>query len=198
MIYCFNKIYYLFKYIYHRIFTPFYKIGWPVVFCHDSIVINSRYIALGNNVVIKENARIQVDHSQHLKFGNHKPKLKIGNNVTIGKGSTISAVSNIEIEDDAGMAGYCFIADNSHGYQKIDIPIKYQELTNIKPIKIKNGAWLGWGVVVMPGVTIGRNSVIGANSVVNSDVPDYSVAVGAPAKIVKRYDIKSKTWQKVK
>lgn len=197
MMYYIHTIYYLFKYIYHRIFTPFYKIGWPVVFSRGVQIVNSRYIQIGNKVFINKDAFIQVEPYHHLEFGNHKPKLKIGNNVGIGRGVTICAVSDVEIEDNVMIAAHSFISDNSHGFDKIDIPIRYQGLNNVRPIKIRNGSWLGWNSVIMPGVTIGKNSVIGANSVVTKDIPDYCVAVGSPAKIVKKYDSSSKKWIRV-
>jgi acetyltransferase-like isoleucine patch superfamily enzyme len=197
MMYYLAKIYYLFKYVYHRIFTPFYHLGWPVVFCRGVEVNTSQCISIGSGCVIGKNALIQVDRFHHFKYGSQNPKLKIGTGVFIGKGCTISAVRDIEIEDNVGLAPYCYIADNSHGFERVDIPIRLQELTDIKPVKIKSGSWLGWGVAVMPGVTIGKNSVIGAHSVVNKDVPDYCVAVGAPAKVVKKYDSASKEWRKV-
>lgn len=190
-----KKIYYLFKYFYHRIFTPFYKIGWRVAFSQGVEIDNSEYIQLGSKVYIGKNSIVQVD-SYHLKYGHHKPKLIIRDNVTIGSCSEVTAANNIEIEDDVIIAPHCYIADNSHCFEKVDVSIRYQGLDKVKPIKIKKGAWLGWGVVVLPGVMIGQNSVIGANSVVTKDVPDYSVAVGAPAMVIKQYDFNSGEWVK--
>lgn len=192
-----TNIYYFIKYIYHRIFTPFYKIGWRVAFSSGVEIKNSRFIQLGKRVYIGKNTLIQLEPFHHLEYGSHKPKLKIGNNVTVNNGSVISAVSDIEIEDDVIIAPYCYITDNSHCFDKVDISIRYQGLDKVKPVKIKKGAWLGWSSVICPGVTIGKNSVIGANSVVTKDVPDYSVAVGAPAKVIKRYDFESGKWLKV-
>ena len=192
-----NKIYYIFKYVYHRTFTPFYKIGWSVAFSKGVEIKNSKYIQIGKRVYIGKNALIQVELIHHLQFGYHKPKLKIGNYVSVGVGSVISAVSDIELEDDVIIAPYCYIADNSHSFDRVDVSIRYQGLDKVKPVKIKKGAWLGWSVAVYPGVTIGKNSVIGANSVVTKDIPDYCVAVGAPAKVIKKYDFESGKWLKI-
>jgi len=197
MKYYFFKIYYLFKYICHRIFTPFYKIGWPVVFCRGAEINNARYIQLGGGVYLGKNSLIEIDYFHHLEYGSHKPKIKIGNNVSIGAGTLINAVSDIQLEDDVIIASNCHIADNSHRFDKVDTSIRYQGLNKVNPIKIKKGTWLGWNVVVCPGVTIGKNSVIGANSVVTKDIPDYCVAVGAPAKVIKKYDFESGKWLKV-
>lgn len=190
-------IYYFLKYIYHITFTPFYKIGWKVAFSSGAEITNSRYIQFGRNVYLGKNSHIQVLLERHFKFDRTKPKLKIGNYVSIGSGSEISVVDDIELEDDVIVASNCYIADNSHRFDRVDISIKYQGLNKVKPIKIKKGAWLGWGVVVCPGVTIGQNSVIGANSVVTKDIPDYCVAVGSPAKVIKKYDFDSGKWLKI-
>ncbi len=72
-----------------------------------------------------------------------------------------------------------------------------QGLRDVAEVRIGAGAWLGQNVVVMPGVTIGCNAVIGANSVVTSDVPDHSVAVGAPARLIRRFNCACNRWEKV-
>lgn len=61
-------------------------------------------------------------------------------------------------------------------------------------IIIDSGSWIGANSIILPGVRIGKNSVIGANSIVSSDIPDYCVAVGIPAKVIKRFDIIKKEW----
>ena len=66
-----------------------------------------------------------------------------------------------------------------------------------KPVHIGENVWVGAGTVIVPGVTIGKNSVIGAGSVVTKDIPDYSVAVGNPAKVIKRYDINKQKWIRI-
>lgn len=65
------------------------------------------------------------------------------------------------------------------------------------PVKIGKRCWLGEGVIVMPGVTIGDGCIIGAHSIVNKDIPANSIAVGSPAKVIKRYSYEKKCWVKV-
>jgi acetyltransferase-like isoleucine patch superfamily enzyme len=72
----------------------------------------------------------------------------------------------------------------NHNFDRIDIPIKYQGVTN-KGIKIGNDCWIGAGAVFLDGVTVGDGCVIGANTLVNKDIPPYSVAVGNPVRIIK-------------
>lgn len=190
-------LYYLIKYVYHRIRTPFYGVGWRVAFSRGVTIKKSQYIKIGRNVFFGKDALIQVEPFHHLEFGSHKPKLKIGNYVSIGTGTEVSAVNDIEIEDDVIIAGHCHIADNSHRYDRVDTSIRYQGLDKVNPVKIKKGAWICWGVVVCPGVTIGKNSIIGANSVVKENIPDYCVAAGTPARVVKKYDFELGAWVKI-
>ncbi|MCE5284743.1 MAG: acyltransferase [Pelosinus sp.] len=116
---------------------------------------------------------------------------------SIGMNSTISAVKSIVIEEYVFTARNVYISDHGHKYDDVDIPISHQSVNGVAEVRIGAHTWLGQNSVVLPGVTIGRHCVIGANSVVNTDISDYSVAVGAPAKIVKRYNSKSQSWVRV-
>lgn len=77
-----------------------------------------------------------------------------------------------------------------------EIPPAYREYI-AAPVKIGKNCWLGEGVIVLPGVSIGDGCVIGAHSVVNKDIPDASIVVGSPAKVVKQYDFKTSRWERV-
>jgi acetyltransferase-like isoleucine patch superfamily enzyme len=92
--------------------------------------------------------------------------------------------SIITLEDDVLLGPNVSIYSSTHKFMNPKIPIKDQGY-ECASVLVKSGAWLGINVVVMPGVTIGKNSVIGANSVVTKDIPDYTVAVGAPARVIK-------------
>jgi len=76
------------------------------------------------------------------------------------------------------------------------MPILKQPIKQLPPMTIGDGTWLGENVCVL-GVSIGKNCVIGANSVVTKEIPDYSVAVGAPARIIKKYNLNTNRWEKV-
>ncbi len=97
----------------------------------------------------------------------------------------ISAVRGVVIEEDVLFARNVYVSDHIHKYEDRDKPILDQGVDKIAPVLIQRGAWLGQNVVICPGVTIGRGAVVGANSVVNRDVPDYALAVGAPARVIK-------------
>ena len=86
-----------------------------------------------------------------------------------------------------------YVADHSHAYLDAARPIMRQGIINVGQIIIDDGAWLGQNVVVTPGVHIGRGAVVAANAVVRDDVPDYSLAVGMPARVVKSWGSKENT-----
>lgn len=112
----------------------------------------------------------------------------IGDNVTIRPGCQLHASSeksaSIIIEDDALLAPNVFITTNNHNYSETSKVIRLQGGTS-KSVVIKSGAWLATNVVILPGVTIGKNSVVAAGAVVTKDIPNYVVAAGVPAKIIK-------------
>jgi acetyltransferase-like isoleucine patch superfamily enzyme len=122
------------------------------------------------------------------------PRITIGNRVTSTGSLTISAMQEITIEDDVMLASNVFICDGLHGFENADEPYRYQKMGRIAPIKIKRGCWVGQNVVIMPGVTIGELSIVGANSVVTRSIPPRSIAVGAPARVIKKWDESARKW----
>ncbi|WP_373229845.1 acyltransferase [Cohnella sp.] len=97
------------------------------------------------------------------------------------------------IEDDALIAGGCYISDNNHSIDPEGPQYAEQPLT-FSPTTIGKGVWLGQNVCVLAGANIGERSIIGAGSVVRGIIPPYSIAVGAPARVIKRYSFKTKQW----
>ena len=131
-------------------------------------------------------------------------KIKFGNNVQINDFVHISAIERIAIGDSVLMASHIYISDNSHGSYKGDEydsdpripPTRRQYVT--KPVSIGDNTWIGEGVMILPGAMIGKGCVIGAHSVVSEGIyPDYSMIVGTPARIVKRYNTVSNRWEKI-
>jgi acetyltransferase-like isoleucine patch superfamily enzyme len=111
--------------------------------------------------------------------------------ITIGDGCqfagdlTITAARRVIIGAEVVIGRFVHISDHAHETSDPKIPYVRQGITRPAPVVIGDGCWLGQGVVVCPGVTIGRRCVIGANSVVKSDIPDGCLAVGAPARVVR-------------
>jgi acetyltransferase-like isoleucine patch superfamily enzyme len=114
------------------------------------------------------------------------PVVRIGDRCLIGRGSGIVGHLGIDIGDDVWTGHHVYITDQNHGYEQVDIPISMQTQPE-KMVIIGDGSWIGAGSVILPGSHIGKHVAIGANSVVNGVIPDYSVAVGTPARVVKRY-----------
>ena len=122
--------------------------------------------------------------------------VKIGDNVIVGEYSTIQGQGGVVIENNVLLASHVHFISNHHTYDDITIPIKNQ-LNTSGLITIKENAWIGINVTVLSGVSIGKNSVIGTGSIVKNSIPDYCVAVGNPAKVVKIYDSNSMKWIRV-
>lgn len=113
--------------------------------------------------------------------------IRIGDRGNIGRGSSIVGRCRIDIGDDVTTGPDVYITDHNHRYDDAETPIARQWVTEA-PVRIGDGCWLGAGVVVLPGTTLGRNVVVGAGSVVRGDVPDRAVIAGVPAKVVRQPD----------
>ncbi len=107
--------------------------------------------------------------------------VKVGKRVTIMNGALLMAAGTITIEDDVMIAAHAKIISNNHD------PYDRQVLL-CKPVVIKQGAWIGAGATILPGVTVGKYAIVGSDSVVSKDVPPFSVVVGSPAKVIKVLD----------
>jgi len=128
--------------------------------------------------------------------GARKCHLSIGEGTIIGNFNHIYATGEITIGKSVLTADKVYIADNQHGYEDALVPVLSQPIKQLSPMTIGDGTWLGENVCVL-GASIGKNCVIGANSVVTRDIPDFCVAVGAPAKVIKKYNSITKQWQKI-
>ena len=155
-------------------------IGYPIV------LLGGKYISLGSKICLGERGVLTAwDSYMDESF---TPNIIIGNNTSIGEDFHITAIDKIVIGDNVLMGKKITITDNSHG--KVDVeslaiaPAK-RFLYSKGPVIIKDGVWIGEKATILPGVTIGKNSIIGANAVVISDIPDNCVAAGVPAKVVR-------------
>ncbi len=158
------------------------------------IIFGKRYISIGNNVFIAENSGISVVKTYNGKI----PLFEIGDNVSIGSNVFVTCIDKIKIENNVLISSRVFIGDNIHAYRDISRPIIEQGLEERGDVLIKEGAFLGINAIIMPGVTIGKNSVVGAGTVVTHNIPDFSVVVGNPGKIIKKYSFKNRQWLNVK
>lgn len=150
-------------------------------------VLGGKNITIGDNFYCYWGQRFET-YSSHNGVS-FSPQILIGNNVSINPDCHIGAINRIELHDGVLLASRVFITDHFHGdisLENLSIPPGERILTTKGAVIIKKNAWLGEGVAVMPGVTIGENAVIGANSVVTKDIPDNAVAAGVPARVIKQ------------
>ncbi|MFQ5601677.1 MAG: DapH/DapD/GlmU-related protein [bacterium] len=154
-------------------------------------------IHIGNNVVIDDNCvldakgetnqGIQIENGVFIGRGTiltcHNGDIVLEDNVNIGFNCVISSLSRIIIKKNHLMAAFCYLVGGDHDSDRTDIPVLFQGRSS-KGITIDENVWLGAGVAVLDGVTIGRDSIIGAGAVVNKDVQEYAIAAGLPAKFL--------------
>ena len=123
------------------------------------------------------------------------PEIKIGNNVNIGNFVCITAINRIVIADGCLFSEYIYISDHYHGYDASEnTSPALQPLYSKGEVYIGENTFIGIRASILSGVTIGRNCVVGAHSVVTKSIPDYSMVTGAPAVIVKKYDLLKNQW----
>ena len=120
-------------------------------------------------------------------------RLSIGAGCVFGYNNHITAVRSIQIDDHVLTANNVYISDVVHGYRDPDTPIMHPPVEVRRPVRIGRGSWLGENVCII-GASVGRNSVIGANAVVTSDIGDRCVAVGIPARVIRHFDDTTGTW----
>ncbi|CAI3381788.1 2,3,4,5-tetrahydropyridine-2,6-dicarboxylate N-acetyltransferase [Enterococcus cecorum] len=149
--------------------------------------IGTENIFIGNNFYAEKNLKLQA----WSKYGSQRfsPKITIGKDVSIMENCQISCCDEVVVSDGCLLGANVFITDNFHGNNMLNeseiIPIKRN--LNVKGnVRIENNVWIGRNVCIMPGVRIGKGAIIGANSVVTHDIPSYCIAVGAPAKVLKK------------
>lgn len=173
----------------------FGRFGAGSIICFPTnTVFNERYIHIGAGTMIGRDATLSagmVPGQQCLS----DPVVRIGDRCLIGKGCGIVGHFSIDIGDDVWTGHHVYITDQNHGYEDVTRPISQQSQPE-QAVVIGNGSWLGFGTVVLPGARIGEHVTIGANSVVTGEIPSFSVAVGAPARVVRRY-VEGEGWVRV-
>ena len=115
-------------------------------------------------------------------------RITIGSGTFLNIGVMVAALDLVEIGDHCMFANGCFVTDSNHRFDDPDLPVPWQGFTSKGATRVGDNVWCGANVVIGSGVTVGERSVIGANSVVTSDIPPFSVAVGAPARVLREIE----------
>lgn len=152
-----------------------FQIGFPAT------LENPRAIAVGDDVWIREHAWLNCATAPA-----GRASLTIGSGSYIGRFVHINAKASVMIEDHVLISDRVIITDHHHGYADPWTPVICQPLPEGQPVRLRTGCWIGAGAAIMPGITVGRNAIVGTNAVVTSDVPDRAVVGGAPARIIRR------------
>jgi acetyltransferase-like isoleucine patch superfamily enzyme len=189
----FWKIWIFISLIYTKIFFP----GKRLIRLPFDIR-NKKYIKIGNNFTCGIACRLE---AFPLNF-NGNPVLIIGNDVQMNDFVHISASTKVEIGNNVLLASKIFISDLNHGsYDEVNSSDPFVRPANrdlsSSPVVIKDNVWIGESVCIMPGLTIGYGSIIGALSVITKDVPDLCIVVGNPGRVIKKFDKAQKKWIKV-
>lgn len=166
-------------------------------FGHNSYICKPLRINHPENISIAKNVRIgnQSWIAANPLTGSQNCELLFKEGATIGDFNHIYATKSVIFEENVLTANFVYISDNLHSFDDITVPILKQPIKQLNNVVIGEGSWLGEHVCVI-GASIGKHCVIGANSVVTHDIPDYCVAVGSPARIIKRYNPQSNMWEK--
>jgi acetyltransferase-like isoleucine patch superfamily enzyme len=141
--------------------------------------------------------RLQIGEGSLLEPGvwitmSAEARITVGQGVFLNRNVMLAAQEGIEIGDHTMLANGCFVGDADHRYDDPALPITWQGFVAKGPVRIGSNCWLGAHVVVTGGVTIGERTVVGANSVVTSDLPAGVIAAGAPAKVIREIDFKTR------
>lgn len=197
--YILKRLYYLFPMLILKF--RFSKAGNNFLIEFPFKILNPNYISVGKRFRVFKGSRIECISAYGEQVFN--PQLIIGNNVTINNNVHIGVVNKVIIEDNVLLASYVYISDHSHGdYGTLlntnpNVAPSKREIISTGPVIIGENSWIGEGVKILPNVTIGKGCIVGANAVVSRNIPNYSIAAGVPAKVIKKFNFKKAIWETV-
>jgi acetyltransferase-like isoleucine patch superfamily enzyme len=179
--------------------TLFVEIGRGVMFGRNVVIRHPHKMKIGNHVIIDDNCVLDAKGCQGMDFviGDNvilsrgcilsakNGKLSVGDNTNFGANCLVYAVKNLSIGRDTLFAAQCYVGGSMYYFDRPDIaPIQQGSYAN--GVSIGDGCWLGAGVKVIDGVKVGDGVILGTGAVVNKDIEPFSVAVGVPAKVIKK------------
>lgn len=182
-------MFYKIKWFLSAIFLKFFlkKIYLPSYFSFPIFSLGLNKVSLGKKVRIFPGSRFEVHGDGYIE---------IGDNVGIGQNFHITSSGKLIIGNGTVISANVFITNIDHSYEDIDLPILSQQ-NIINETVIGDNCFIGIGAAIQAGTKLGRHCIVGSNAVVRGDFPDYCVIVGAPAKVIKRYNFETKTWVRV-
>ncbi|HZU61411.1 MAG TPA: acyltransferase [Solirubrobacteraceae bacterium] len=151
-------------------------VRWPV---HGNVLsaLREGRLEVGANTLLEPNVWLTAPG---------QARIRIGSGTFLNQGVMVAAYELVEIGDHCMLANGCFVSDAAHRFDDPHVPVPWQGFTSKGPTRVGNNVWCGANVVITSGVTVGQRCVIGANSVVTEDVPAFSVAAGAPARVLRQ------------
>ncbi len=178
----------------HRAWTPWYLVRYARLLrfrmANPHVVLRGM-VFLGKRVELHARpgfGRLEIGRWVHIGDGNslrcHEGSLRIGDKVVFGKDNTVNCYLDIEIGGASIVADWVYVTDFDHRIEDVTVPIKDQGIVKT-PVRIGPDVWIGTKVSVLRGTRVGRGSVLGAHAVVRGDIPEFSIAVGAPARVVR-------------
>jgi acetyltransferase-like isoleucine patch superfamily enzyme len=153
-------------------------VRWPV---HGNVLemLAEGRLEIGRHALLEPHAWLT---------GPGSARIRIGAGTFMNIAVMVASLELVEIGDHCMFANGCFISDSNHRFDDPLMPVPWQGFTTRGPTRIEDNVWCGANVVVTSGVTVGRRSVIGGNSVVTSDIPPFSLAAGAPAQVLRQIE----------
>ena len=180
------KIFWVARYISYSLFMK--KAGFPSYMGKPLSIIGLKKLSIGKRVRIYPNLRLEI-HGQ-------KSEVIIDDNVAIAQNVHITTGSILKIGKGTTILANTFITDIDHDYQQINVPILEQK-NIIRKTSIGENCFIGIGAAIQAGTILGKQCIVGTNSVVRGEFPDYCVIAGNPAKIIKQYNFGTKKWEKI-
>ena len=179
------KVFWLLKTL---LYVPFLgSFGWP------SYIANPIYLSRINKIYIGK--RVRIFPNSRIEVVSDNASIIFEDNISIGQNFHVTAGSKLIIKKNTTIAENVMVTDIDHDYKEIGKHILDQKYI-INKTEIGENCLIGFGAVIQAGTILGKQCVVGANAVVRGTYPDYSVIVGVPGKIIKRYNHENNKWQK--
>jgi acetyltransferase-like isoleucine patch superfamily enzyme len=168
------------------------QLGSDSLFAEPYVIRSPHRVHVGSNVRIEQNSFLSVveDH-EGVKFD---PALRIGDWTVIGSDLLLHCTGGIDIGERVAIAARVYIGDSFRDYGDPYVAPRDMPIAEPIPIRICDGAFVGTGSAILPGVTIGERAIVAAGSVVTRDIPARSIAFGNPARVVRSWDERSRQW----